>query len=100
VTRPEVPVPSSRVMSMLCSAAILRTRGLERVRRSSSAVRSAFMRSAAGGCSVAEVPEAVGAGCGGGAAGAEEGCGAVARCCGAGCGAGAGCGGGGAETAA
>jgi hypothetical protein len=37
VTRPLVPVPSSCVMSMLCSRAMLRTSGLDFVRRKSSA---------------------------------------------------------------
>src|SRR6266481_3896672 len=37
VTRPLIPVPSSCWMSMLCSEAILRTSGLDLVRRNSSA---------------------------------------------------------------
>jgi hypothetical protein len=41
VTRPEIPVPGTRLMSTLCSAAILRTTGDDRVWRSSSAVISA-----------------------------------------------------------
>src|SRR5258706_6598980 len=38
VTRPLIPVPSSCWISMLCSEAILQTRGLDLVRRNSSAV--------------------------------------------------------------
>ena len=41
VTRPEMPVPGTWRMSTLCSAAILRTTGDERVWRSSSGVMSA-----------------------------------------------------------
>src|SRR5947209_12827937 len=40
VTRPLIPVPSSREMSMPCSLAMLRTSGLDLVRRNSSAVCS------------------------------------------------------------
>ena len=38
VTRPEIPVPLSRVMSMLCSFAIFRTTGDDFVRRRSASV--------------------------------------------------------------
>ena len=41
VTRPEMPEPSIWVISTSCSAAILRTRGVERVRRRSSRVAGA-----------------------------------------------------------
>src|SRR5436309_7507726 len=116
-------------MSMPCSAAIFRTRGLERVRRNSSAVRAPCVPSAGGApavacgepeTSVTDVPPTFGAGvvvgcptegacCVEGAAGAfvcvegADGCGAAARCCGAldGCCAGVeGCGGAGADAAA
>ena len=61
VTRPAIPVPGTCRMSTLCSAAILRTTGDERVCRSSSAVMSARGFSAEGGA--------------GGAVGADAGCG-------------------------
>src|SRR5215204_4151503 len=41
VTRPLIPVPSSFEMSTPCSSAILRTRGLDLVRRRSSTLSSA-----------------------------------------------------------
>jgi hypothetical protein len=49
VTRPAIPVPGTWRMSTLCSAAILRTTGDERVWRSSSGVMSARGFSSAGG---------------------------------------------------
>src|SRR4030081_744939 len=51
VTRPAIPVPGTWRMSTLCSAAILRTTGDERVWRSSSSVMSArgFSRAEGGG---------------------------------------------------
>jgi hypothetical protein len=49
VTRPAIPVPGTLLMSTLCSAAILRTTGDDRVCRSSSGVISARGFSAGGG---------------------------------------------------
>ena len=68
VTRPAIPVPGTCRMSTLCSAAILRTTGDERVCRSSSAVMSARGFSTGGG---------VGGGVGAGV-GADVGCGRAA----------------------
>src|SRR6185295_11916210 len=48
VTRPAIPVPGTLLMSTLCSAAILRTTGEDRVWRSSSGVMSARGFSAGG----------------------------------------------------
>src|SRR5207237_1266362 len=48
VTRPLMPVPSSCLMSMPCSSAILRTSGLDFVRRNSSAVAPALPLDVAG----------------------------------------------------
>src|SRR5947209_2053200 len=128
VTRPDAPVPSRREISMPCSAAIFRTRGLERVRRNSSAVRAPCVPSAGGApavawgapeTSVTDVPPTFGAGvvgcptegaaarcCGAldGCCGGDGGCGgagAAARCCGAldgCCGGDGGCGGAGAAA--
>src|SRR5689334_15214586 len=66
VTRPAIPVPGIWRMSTLCSAAILRTTGDERVWRSSSGVMSARGFSSAGGDGGGG-----GAGAGAGADGAE-----------------------------
>src|SRR6185503_12995202 len=68
VTRPLRPVPSSFEMSTLCSCAILRTRGLDFVRRSSSAVGISEL-GAAGRGPTAGVGCAWGAVGGGGGAG-------------------------------
>ena len=62
VTRPAMPVPGTLLMSTLCSAAILRTTGDERVWRSSSTLISALGFSAEGA-------EVGGGGDGGGAGG-------------------------------
>ena len=44
VTRPLIPVPSSCLTSMPCSSAILRTSGLDFVRRNSSALAPSLLR--------------------------------------------------------
>jgi len=78
VTRPAIPVPGTWRMSTLCSAAILRTTGDERVWRSSSGVMSARGLSSAGG---GEGGAAAGAGaddCGGRELGGGAGAGALA----------------------
>src|SRR5258708_3153208 len=54
VTRPLIPVPSSCWISMLCSEAILRTSGLDLVRRNSSAVAPSTLRT--GGAVAFEAP--------------------------------------------
>ena len=69
VTRPPIPVPAMSRMSSWCSAAIFRTTGDERVRRSSSAVISERGLSAAGSAG-AVAAGASAAGAGGAAAGA------------------------------
>src|SRR5882672_3746810 len=76
VTRPAIPVPGTWRMSTLCSAAILRTTGDERVWRSSSGVMSARGLSSAGGEGGAGAGAGVDACCGrelGGALAAAEG---------------------------
>src|SRR5690242_3024560 len=88
VTRPLRPVPSSLEMSTLCSWAIFRTRGLDFVRRRSSAVGTASEGTAGRGPTAG-----VGAGVGGGAGGGGVGFAST----GAG-GGGAGAGGGGGST--
>src|SRR5438552_13926874 len=64
VTRPAIPVPGTWRMSTLCSAAVLRTAGEERVWRSSSGVMSARGFSSAGGEGGAGAGAGVVAGCG------------------------------------
>src|ERR1051326_2205722 len=80
VTRPLRPVPSSLEMSTLCSWAILRTRGLDFVRRRSSTVGSDGLGAGAGAGGAGFVSTGVGggagAGGGGGAAAAGGGAGA------------------------
>jgi len=67
VTRPAIPVPGTLLMSTLCSAAILRTTGEDRVWRSSSGVMSARGFSA-GGAVAAGGRAAAGVGAGAGVA--------------------------------
>src|ERR1043165_2675186 len=90
VTRPLRPVPSSLEMSTLCSWAILRTRGLDFVRRRSSTVGSDGLGAGAGagGAGFVSTGGGGGAGAGGGGGAAAAGGGG-----GAGGGRGAGCGG-------
>src|SRR5215212_1326638 len=90
VTRPLRPVPSSFEMSTPCSCAILRTRGLDLVRRSSSTLAvlpSCVDGVSAGGSGFASTGGGGGAGrvsTGGGGTGAV--CGVTCCGCGGGCG--------------
>src|SRR6266702_4167310 len=69
VTRPAMPVPATSRMSRLCSAAIRRTTGEERVWRSSSAVISEWGRTGRGACSGSRTKLTGGAGGASGGAG-------------------------------
>src|SRR4051812_48418602 len=90
VTRPLIPVPSRREMSMPCSRAILRTSGLDFVRRNSSAVCSRSLAADADveacGCPVAGCAVGFSSGfacCAEGGGGPATGdCGADAACAG------------------
>ena len=73
VTRPAIPVPGTARMSTLCSAAILRTTGDERVCRSSSAVMSARGLSAGGGAGGVGADVGCGRAAGGEGGAADEG---------------------------
>src|SRR5205085_11371685 len=78
VTRPDAPVPSSCEMSMPCSRAILRTKGLDFVRRNSSTVCAPPLPRACALDVCADAPCA--AGCG-----AVTACGGVEACGGGAC---------------
>src|ERR1044071_81352 len=90
VTRPLRPVPSSFEISTLCSWAILRTSGLDLVRRRSSAVAALpSLFSAGGGGGIGAGFACTGSGGGGAGAGGRGG--GAAACGGGGGGGAAGC---------
>src|SRR5881275_665720 len=84
VTRPDAPVPSSCEMSMPCSRAMLRTKGLDFVRRNSSTVCAPPLPRACALDVCADAPCAAGCGavtaCGGVEAGGGGGVDSTAAC--------------------